>query len=171
LYGDTNGNLVAADDRQQLQGCHWYLQYNFDKDNDLLNFLLIFFQDHRVDPSAKENEAIGKACKFGHKEIVEILMRDSRVNPSDSFNRALRVVLYSNYSESVQLEILKRLLRDRRVDPNSGGDHLLFVAKKKDKELWKMIHEDARIDPYIKKLIDKATTSTENSEEKSCFIM
>jgi hypothetical protein len=42
-----------------------------------------------VDPSACKNEAIIVACKVGHLDIMEILLSDKRVDPSDQNNQAI----------------------------------------------------------------------------------
>lgn len=40
--------------------------------------VLRFLQDHRVDPSANDDEAIKEASRNGHLEVVKILMKDPR---------------------------------------------------------------------------------------------
>ncbi len=38
--------------------------------------------DSRVDPSDNNNQAIKYACRYGHYEIVKLLLKDSRVDPT-----------------------------------------------------------------------------------------
>ena len=65
----------------------------------------------RVDPTAKDNQAIRRASQNGHIEIVRLLLSDSRVDPSANDNYAIIwASLYDN------IEVLKLLLSDYRAD-------------------------------------------------------
>src|SRR5690349_9739066 len=92
-----------------------------------------------VDPSAENNEglyyhlnlinsAIRLASRYGHLEIVKLLMSDSRVDPSAENNEGLcyhlnlinsAIRLASRYGH---LEIVKLLLSDNRVDPSANSN-------------------------------------------------
>jgi hypothetical protein len=45
--------------------------------------------DPTVDPSAMDNMAIRNASELGHFEVVKLLLKDSRVDPSADFNDAI----------------------------------------------------------------------------------
>ena len=59
--------------------------------------------DHRVDPTANNNEAIRAACDRNHVEIVRMLLTDSRVDPSTNNNEAIERAILHGYTELVQL--------------------------------------------------------------------
>jgi hypothetical protein len=59
----------------------------------------ILLKDSRVDPSAKDNEAIKLASYNGHKKVVEILLMDSRVDPSAQDNWALKWVFKNGHQD------------------------------------------------------------------------
>jgi ankyrin repeat protein len=65
-----------------------------------------------LDPSAKNNKIIQKACQNGHTNIVKMLIADSRVDPSDGNNCTL---LWA--CRGAHVEVVKVLLMDERVDP------------------------------------------------------
>jgi hypothetical protein len=49
--------------------------------------------DPRVDPSAAHTNAICSASRYGHVEVVKLLLNDSRVDPSAASKDALRFAL------------------------------------------------------------------------------
>ena len=64
-----------------------------------------------MDPSARDNYAIRLASENGHKEIVEMLLKDNRVDPKDKGNYAVRVAIKYGHEE-----IVKMLLQDNRFN-------------------------------------------------------
>ena len=72
-----------------------------------------------IDPSAHNNYAIRLASRFGHLEIVKILLQDSRVDPSAFNNYAIQWA-----SENGHLEVVKFLLQDSRVGSISERDRI-----------------------------------------------
>jgi hypothetical protein len=67
-----------------------------------------------VNPACESNHAIRYACYHGHGAIVELLLADARVDPTDSDNWAIRTCVALHDSDTM----MKRLLADRRVNPN-----------------------------------------------------
>lgn len=57
--------------------------------------------------------SIYRACDNGHKEVVKLLLLDTRVNPSSMNNMSLRIAHKKGYKDIVDL-----LLLDGRVDGN-----------------------------------------------------
>jgi hypothetical protein len=62
--------------------------------------------------SIEQNWAKQLASQHGHKETVEILLKDDRVDPSEYNNYAIRWASYYGHKEIVEM-----LLQDSRVDP------------------------------------------------------
>lgn len=65
-------------------------------------------KDKRVDPSAGGNAAIQMAAMNGHVKVVERLLLDERVDPSDG-----SAIYYAEINK--QLKIIEILLKDPRV--------------------------------------------------------
>ncbi|PRP86042.1 LMBR1-like region-containing protein [Planoprotostelium fungivorum] len=119
--------------------------------SDILQLLL---SDSRVDPSARENQAIECAVYEGCNEILQLLLSDprlllsaSRVNPSLADNNTIRKAAEVGLSDIVQLllnnpratryaafgghtEIVQLLLSDSRVDPSARDNEAIggFVS-------------------------------------------
>ena len=64
-------------------------------------------------PSYDGQWAVRWASRLGHVELVELLLRDERVDPSADSQGAVRWA-----SEYGHLAVVERLLRDARVDPS-----------------------------------------------------
>jgi hypothetical protein len=75
----------------------------------------LLLADKRVDPSAKNQFAIRKACQNGHPEIVKLLLADKRVDPSADDQYPIRSVSVKGHFEVAQL-----LLADQRVALSSS---------------------------------------------------
>ena len=57
--------------------------------NCVLNYtkiIKLLLADPRVDPSAKDNQAIRRASQYGYTETVKLLLADPRVDPSADDN-------------------------------------------------------------------------------------
>ena len=80
-------------------------------------------EDSRVDPSAKDNQAIQGVAYYGQLNVVNRLLEDSRVDPSAGDNWAIRCAAkYGHF------DVVNRLLEDKRVDPTVIAD---YIAKTK----------------------------------------
>jgi hypothetical protein len=69
-----------------------------------------------VNPVDKENMAFRVACWKGNKEIAELLMKDSRVDPAAVSNEGLRLACLGGFTE-----LVKVLLADSRINPADSG--------------------------------------------------
>ena len=52
----------------------------------------LLLEDPRVDPSDRDNTAIGLTASFGRLDVVKLLLDDPRVDPSDHHNFAILYV-------------------------------------------------------------------------------
>ncbi|UCG51380.1 MAG: ankyrin repeat domain-containing protein, partial [Candidatus Latescibacterota bacterium] len=88
-----------------------------------LEIVKLLLKGKRVDPSARDNEAILYAAQFGHTEIVELLLKDPRVDPSANRNAAIR-----RAAENGHVGIVELLLKDPRVDPSARDNEAIQRA-------------------------------------------
>ena len=58
-------------------------------------------KDPRVNPGLGSNEAVQLASAHGHTEIVKILMKDKRVDPSDACNAG-------NSCDELKIKVIKK---------------------------------------------------------------
>jgi hypothetical protein len=84
--------------------------YKSVEDNDIQSVELLL-NNPTVNPSFKNNEAIGLAAEHGFKSIFLLLLDDPRVNPADFDNWA---IIYA--SRNGHFDIVQILLNDSRVD-------------------------------------------------------
>jgi hypothetical protein len=81
------------------------------------------------------------ASQHGHKDIVEYLLKDSRIDPGYINCVAFRsAVYYGHY------DIVKLLLKDPRVNPTANNNEALRDAMiAKDKKMLEILSTDIRI--------------------------
>ena len=100
-------------------------------------------QDPRVDPTAKDNEAVQCAACYGRTEIVKMLLQDSRVDPSAGDNDAIRWAAINGHAK-----IVKMLLGNPSVDPSSENNYAIRAAAKYGQtQVVQVLLEDPRVDP------------------------
>jgi hypothetical protein len=85
---------------------------------DVVRSLLL---DNRVDPSARDNEAIKVASKNGHTKIIEILIASERVDPTAQNNAAIRLARLHRQESSIQA--LLKNDRVRKMEPCTGDKY------------------------------------------------
>ncbi|KAJ2993033.1 hypothetical protein HDV02_002705 [Globomyces sp. JEL0801] len=81
----------------------------FIQDNELLveavncdtNIVRMLLNDTKLDPSAAYNRLLRLAVEYGHKEIVDKLLNDVRVNPFVHKNKSIIAASSKNESEKV----------------------------------------------------------------------
>jgi ankyrin repeat protein len=112
------------------------IRYGFTEElNDKLN--------KGWDPSKDDNDVIQFAARYGHIEIVKILLADKRADPSAYNNYA---ILFA--SEYGHIEVVKQLLNDKRVDPSENNNYAIrLAARNGHTEIVKMLLADKRVDP------------------------
>jgi ankyrin repeat protein len=106
--------------------------------NEILKLLL---QDHRVDPSANDNEAIQNACYYKQNDVVKLLLQDPRVDSSVSNN-----ILIQNACYKGNIDLVKLLLQDPRVDPSVQNNEVFQRAcSSGDIKVMKLLLKDSRV--------------------------
>lgn len=134
----------------------------------LFDIVKRLMQDERTDPSARENEAVTRAAENGYVEIVDLLLEDEankfpiglavaeghllvvetllqdmRVDPSDDDNDAVKTA-----AEYGELAILDRLLQDKRVDPSATDNYAIRMASENGYlAVVERLLQDKRVDP------------------------
>jgi len=107
-------------------------------------------EDPRVDPTAGdtladkgENISIQIAASDGYAEIVRLLLRCPRVDPTVHGNIVLKIATMKH-----RTDVLKVLLSDPRIDPSIENSMLLRTALIKGHcDIVKLLLQDPRIDP------------------------
>jgi ankyrin repeat protein len=89
------------------------------------------------------NRVIQDACHHGNKELVELLLQDERVDPSDNFNLAIQISSMKGHKEIVEL-----LLQDARVDPSDSFNSAIALAMMNGHEdVVELLKQDPRVEP------------------------
>src|SRR3990167_9224825 len=83
------------------------------------------------------------ASKNGRLDIVERLLEDQRVDPSDQNNIS---IIFA--SENGHLDVVERLLQDERVDPSSQDNQSIILASENGHlGVVERLLQDRRVDP------------------------
>lgn len=82
-----------------------------------------------VDPSYDHNNALRLASSEGRREVVEILLKDSRVNASDCDNQAIKWAAFHGH-----LEVVKLLANHLELDYNQDFGPIVIINS--DSETW-----------------------------------
>lgn len=69
------------------------------------------------------NKAIFEACKYGHEDVVRVLLASGRVNPGARDNALFRCAVKRGHTE-----IVRMLIADDRVDPQAKDNEALTKA-------------------------------------------
>ncbi len=120
--------------------------------NDDLAMVNLLLQDVRVNPQDTSGNIHGTAstpiraaCCFGYSDVVERLLLDERVDPSQRHSRALRRAVFSNYTT-----IVKALLEHGKADPAAHGNEALRIAcNNSNATMVLLLLADPRTDPNM----------------------
>jgi len=94
------------------------------------------------DPSAL-NCAIRLASEHGHVDVVRLLLKDPRVDPSALDNYAIRLAGANGHVDVVRL-----LLKDPRVDPSAKHNYAIYWASERGYvDVVQLLLKDLRVDP------------------------
>lgn len=97
----------------------------------------ILLDDERVDPTFKKNIALRHATTNNNIRVVELLLKDKRIEPG----HCIRYAAYGGF-----LEIVNCLLQDPRVDPSADNNIAIRYATERNHiEIVKLLLEDSRV--------------------------
>jgi hypothetical protein len=89
--------------------------------------------------------ALRSASKQGHLDVVELLLRDPRVDAAALDNAPLRRACYAGH-----VSVVKRLLADPRVDPTAGNHDAITTASYcAHTAVVDALLADGRVDPSV----------------------
>ena len=89
------------------------------------------------------NYALRIACEFGQTEVVKILLRDGRVDPTDWNSWVIRIACDYNHVDIVNL-----LLQDGRADPTGADNYCIIKASTYGRiKMVQLLLQDGRVDP------------------------
>lgn len=98
---------------------------------DVFNYM---YHVHDADPAAHNNHCIKLACLNGNLELVNILLRDDRVNPSSDGNVPIRRAI-----KAKRFDIVETLIKSKNFTPLFDS---LFSKYLKDKDqtiVWTLV--------------------------------
>jgi ankyrin repeat protein len=96
---------ITPNPHKKVLTLNWAIENNF---HAVVEKLLL--PGHKVNPAARDNNAIILASIKGHTKIVKLMLADHRVNPAAHNNRAIKIA-----SENGHTEVVNLLLNDPRV--------------------------------------------------------
>ena len=109
--------------------------------NGRVEMVKILLNDNRVDPSARNNEAITWASENGNLNIARLLLADPRTDPSTDDNLPIKVA-----SEKGNLNVVRLLLADFRTDPSAEYNWAIKAADKNGHiEVVRLLLTDPRV--------------------------
>lgn len=89
------------------------------------------------------NEVLVAAASYNRLEIVEILLDELKIDPSENYNLAIQVACTSGC-----LQIVNKLLEDKRVDPSDDQNQALRLTCARGHILvLERLLQDDRVDP------------------------
>jgi len=115
------------------------VKYILEKYDDLPNL--------GIGPEYAHGSALTLAAENGHANIVEILLKDGRIDPNVRINFSL-----SKAAAEGHADVVKLLLKDSRVDPGLNNEVLENTIKGGHTEVVKLLLEDKRSDPNVELL-------------------
>jgi len=122
-----------------------------------LNFLL---DNNLVDSTVNNSIALYDALDFFDEKILEILLKDGRLDPRIGNNRLFMLASKSSFSSR---EKVIALLKDGRADPSYLNNYLInWAAKKGYSDIVKLLLKDNRVDPTAKN--NRAIKSANNKD-------
>jgi hypothetical protein len=125
----------------------------FAIDNDRVGVVKLLWRVSRVRRWLLD-QLITYACRKNHFDLVEELLGDERFNPALKLGR--KETPLSVASQCGRVKILKRLLKDERVDPSIDNNYALLLAVLgRHLGVVKVLLKDARVYP-IRSIIETA---------------
>ncbi len=108
---------------------------------------MIAMAGDRFDPLTAHQRAARRAVKYGHIDILRILLAHSKTMPELNGNSLIRIAAKYGSVEIVQL-----LLNDSRVDPSDAVQYAITIACVLGRlEVVQLLLDDPRVDPRGRK--------------------
>lgn len=141
-----------------------------------IEIVKILLQDKRVDPTARGHKSLFLACKYGHTDVVKLLINryiGTEIN-SEEINQTIVVSSQHGHTETVKLllqyecidpafednspfisackgghpETVKLLLQDERVDPAAQDDNAIgWACQNGNSRVVEILLQDKRVNP------------------------
>ncbi len=89
-----------------------------------------------------DNVAIRVAVEVGHAEVLRVLLTDPRITTADLNSESIEVAAYNNY-----FEVIRVLLADSRFNPANLTDAIRAAVRQGNIEALKLLLADPRITP------------------------
>lgn len=105
---------------------------------DKIGIFKLLLQNKSIDPK----NALIYAIKMNYKQIVDILLKDDRIDPAANYNEALGLASAKGY-----LDIVQMLLRDERVDPSANNNFAIkWASRFNNTRVVNLLLSDPRFD-------------------------
>lgn len=114
------------------------------KSDHFLSFVKCMIEDTSVENNKKLSDLFKELINFNeYPEIVELLLKDGRVDPVAEDNNAIKFASENGHTETVKL-----LLQNSRVDPGARDNYAIrFASKNGHLEIVKLLLQDSRVNP------------------------
>jgi ankyrin repeat protein len=90
----------------------------YSSENGYIEILKLLLKNKNINPSSGGNMALLCAAKYGHADIVEVLLKDPRIDPNKDFGNWSIIEAASNGHHKV----IEVLLKDPRTDPTHSNN-------------------------------------------------
>lgn len=124
------------------------------------NVVKLLLQCKKINPSIPDNTAIRQMAKKGHAELVDLLLKDVRVDPNSQNSYGYDALM--NASVAGHIEVVKLLLQDPRVNPKASKNWAIrFASDKGHTEIVKLLIPKVNLSEITdKKILDLAEELT-----------
>lgn len=148
-YNDFDLAVQHACDRRNTDGLRLLLSFGVKVPSFILldvckmgnaEALKVFLEDQRV---RLFPEMLWTVCEYGWLDLLDLLLRDGRLNPADNADQALIVACVNSQSDCV-----RRLLEDPRVSANARNDFCFrHVCQDSNHELIDLFLANDQVNP------------------------
>ena len=96
-----------------------------------------------IDVTVGGNKALALACKYGHRTLVNELLKNPLVDPSEGNNICINLAAHKGH-----MSIVRRLLKDPRVDPSMHDNTIVIDASAAGHStIVNLLLKDPRVNP------------------------
>lgn len=118
---------------------NWPIRRACEKANSA-EFVRLLLLDPRVDPSAKESDALRSACRFNYTPVIELLVTDGRADPAARNYQILR--------DDLPNETILVLLKHPKLKDDLAVNIIFYKAvMDTNKPLIEALLQNKRINP------------------------